>query len=215
MLLQIPADEWGTLVIGLGNFGATVARELSRLKCKVTAIDNDKGRVHSVQDEIHMAILADATEREFLQHLEVDKFDCFVVSTGENTHASILITLHLKELGAKRIIVKAKTDDHAKVLMKVGATQAATRIAHSITESNLIDFLPLTGEFYVAELAPPPKFVGKSLKELKIRTKYNVLIVAVKDTSGKLIFVPGGEYQVKASDILLILGEAGNIEQIK
>lgn len=209
-------------VIGLGNFGATVARELSRLKCKVTAIDGDKARVHSVQDEIHMAILADATDREFLQNLEVDKFDCFVVSTGENTHASILITLHLKELGAKRIIVKAKSDDHAKVLMKVGATQAiipekqaATRIAHSITESNLIDFLPLTGEFYVAELAPPAKFAGKSLKELKIRTKYNVLIVAVKDSTGKLIFVPGGEYQVKSSDILLILGEAGNIEQIK
>jgi len=209
-------------VIGLGNFGATVARELSRLKCKVTAIDNDKGRVHSVQDEIHMAILADATERDFLQNLEVDKFDCFVVSTGENTHASILITLHLKELGAKRIIVKAKSDDHAKVLVKVGATQAiipekqaATRIARSITESNLIDFLPLTGEFYVAELAPLARFVGKSLKELKIRTKYNVLIVAVKDPAGKLIFVPGGDYQVKASDILLILGEAGNIEQIK
>ena len=209
-------------VIGLGNFGATVARELSRLKCKVTAIDNDKGRVHSVQDEIHMAILADATERDFLQNLEVDKFDCFVVSTGENTHASILITLHLKELGAKRIIVKAKSDDHAKVLVKVGATQAiipekqaAIRIARSITESNLIDFLPLTGEFYVAELAPLARFVGKSLKELKIRTKYNVLIVAVKDAAGKLIFVPGGDYQVKASDILLILGEAGNIEQIK
>jgi len=209
-------------VIGLGNFGATVARELSRLKCKVTAIDNDKGRVHSVQDEIHMAILADATERDFLQNLEVDKFDCFVVSTGENTHASILITLHLKELGAKRIIVKAKSDDHAKVLVKVGATQAiipekqaAIRIARSITESNLIDFLPLTGEFYVAELAPLTRFVGKSLKELKIRTKYNVLIVAVKDAAGKLIFVPGGDYQVKASDILLILGEAGNIEQIK
>jgi len=88
-------------VIGLGNFGATVARELSKLKCNVSAIDGDKARVLELQDIVRQAIVADATEREFLKNLEVDKFDCIVVSTGENTDASVLIALHLKELGAQ------------------------------------------------------------------------------------------------------------------
>lgn len=210
-------------VIGLGNFGATVARELSRLSCKVTAIDGDKGRVQAVQDDTHLAILADATEREFLQNLEVDTFDAIIVSTGENTHASILITLHLKELGARKIIVKAKSEDHAKILLKVGATQAiipekqmAVKIAHSLTESNLIDFLPLTGQHYVAELVPPARFVDKSLRELKVRTKYNVQVIAIKDLpAGQFNFAPGGEYRIKASDILVVLGQGKDIEQIK
>jgi trk system potassium uptake protein TrkA len=157
-------------VIGLGNFGATVARELARLKCKVTAIDSNKALVQSLQGSVHMAIVANATEREFLENLEVDKFDAFVVSTGEDTDASILIALYLKELGAQKIIVKAKTEDHAKILLKVGASQAmipekqmATRIAHSLSETNLVDYLPLSEEYFVAEVPPPRKFIDKTL----------------------------------------------------
>jgi trk system potassium uptake protein TrkA len=209
-------------VIGLGNFGATVARELNRLKCRVTAIDIDKARIQELQDNIHMAILADATQREFLENLEVDKFDCFVVSTGENTHASILITLHLKELGATKIIVKAKSENHAKILHKVGATQAiipeqqmASKVAHSLSESNMLDYLPLTGQYLVAELAPPAKFVGKTFEELKMRSKYHVTVIAVKDVpAGTFNFAPGGDYRVKGSDVLVILGQRKDIDKI-
>ncbi|MCP4566519.1 MAG: TrkA family potassium uptake protein, partial [FCB group bacterium] len=86
-------------IIGLGNFGATVAEELAGLRCRVTAIDIDKGRVGQVQDLVDLAILSDATERAFLENLEVDKFDCFIISTGVDSHAAILITLYLSELG--------------------------------------------------------------------------------------------------------------------
>ena len=88
-------------VIGLGNFGATVVRELSRLKKKVTAIDIDKAKVQALQQYTHLAILSDATDADFLKNLEVGDYDCFIVSTGKDSHASILIALHLKELGAK------------------------------------------------------------------------------------------------------------------
>ncbi|MCP4567796.1 MAG: TrkA family potassium uptake protein, partial [FCB group bacterium] len=145
-------------IIGLGNFGATVAEELAGLKCRVTAIDIDKGRVGQVQDLVDLAILSDATERAFLENIEVDKFDCFIISTGVDSHAAILITLYLSELGAKRIIVKANSSDHAKILRKVGASetiipeeQMAVRLAHSIAQSNLLDYLPLTGDYIVAE----------------------------------------------------------------
>jgi len=210
-------------VIGLGNFGATVARELSKLKCNVTAIDGDKSRVLALQDIVRQAIVADATQREFLMNLEVDKFDCIVVSTGENTDASVLIALHLKDLGAQRVIVKAKSEDHAKILLKVGATQAiipekemASKIAHSLAVSNLLDSLPLTGDYFVAEIPPPDKFVNKTLTELKIRAKYGVQVIAIKNAdTGVFEFVPGATYRVKASDILVVLGQAKDIEKLK
>jgi len=210
-------------VIGLGNFGATVAQELSKLKCNVTAIDGDKARVLALQDIVRQAIVADATQREFLMNLEVDKFDCIVVSTGENTDASVLIALHLKDLGAQKVIVKAKSEDHAKILLKVGATQAiipekemASKIAHSLAVSNLLDSLPLTGDYFVAEIPPPDKFVNKTLTELKIRAKYGVQVIAIKNAdTGVFEFVPGATYRVKASDILVVLGQAKDIEKLK
>jgi len=209
-------------VIGLGNFGATVARELKALKCKVTAIDSDKAKVQELAEGVDLAMFANATDRKFLENLEVDGFDCFIVSTGEDSHASILITLHLKELGAKRIVVKANTHEHAKILIKVGATEAlipeeqmAIRISHSLAQSNLIDYLPLTTDFSVAELVPPAAFIGKTLQELKLRTKYNVQVVAIKDTTdGSFNFVPGGNYEIKDTDLLLLLGKQEDIDAV-
>lgn len=211
------------VVIGLGNFGATVAKELARLECKVTAIDADKDRVQKIQDEVDQAIVANATEREFLERLEVDKYASFIVSTGEDTHASILIALHLKELGAEKIIVKAKSGNHAKILLKVGATRAvipekqmASKIAHSMAESNLIDYLPMTDEYYIAEIPPPKRFIDKSLVDLKVRTKYGIQVIAVKNIqSGAFEFVPEPDYKIKSSDSLVVLGRSEDIEKLK
>ncbi|MCK5125091.1 MAG: TrkA family potassium uptake protein [candidate division Zixibacteria bacterium] len=210
-------------IIGLGNFGATVARELALADCRVTAIDSNKTAVQNLQDELDLAIIADATERAFLANLEVEKFDCFVVSTGSDSHASILITLHLKELGAKRIVVKANTSDHARILTKVGASEAlipekmmATRLANSLSGSNLLDYLPLTGEYYVVELHPPSKFVDRTLKQLDIRAKFNCQIIAIREgESGEINPVPDGEYVIGENDILFALGKSGDIEKMK
>jgi trk system potassium uptake protein TrkA len=210
-------------IIGLGNFGAAVARELSELGCRVTAIDSDKAKVQPLNDVAHLAILADATDRSFLENLEVDSYDCFVVSTGKDSHAAILITLHLKELGAKKIIVKANSGDHARILTKVGATEAvipeeqmAVRLSHSLAKPNLIDSLPLTGGFYVAELAPPKDFIGKQLLEVQLRSRYHVQVIAIKDgAGGRVTFAPGGEYRFKQSDVLFVLGKEEDIEKIK
>jgi len=210
-------------VIGLGNFGATVARELSTLKCKVTAIDMDSARVEELQDEVHTAIVANASERKFLDNLEVEKFDCFVVSTGVDSHASILIALHLRELNAKQVIVKANSDDHAKILRKVGADEAiipeeqmAVRLSHSLAQSNLIDYLPLASDHYVAELVPPESFLGKSLSELQLRVQYNIQVIAVKNKfSGDYNLVLNGDFKISDSDVLVVLGKGKDIEKIK
>jgi trk system potassium uptake protein TrkA len=210
-------------VIGLGNFGATVARKLAELKCKVTAIDIDKSRLEAIQEQVHVAILADATDRKFLESLDVGSYDFFVVSTGEDPHASILIVLHLRELGARTIIAKARSKDHAKILMKLGATEAlipeeqmALKLARSLAQPSLIDHLPLTADVAIAELMPPPKLVGKTLQELDLRSKYGVQIIAVKDeTTGKIEYLIGGDYRIRKRDTLFILGKEADIERIR
>lgn len=210
-------------VIGLGNFGSTVARELAELKCKVTAIDRDKSRVQPVQDDVDVAIVADATDREFLAQLNVRRFNSVIVSTGEDAHAAILITLHLKGLEAQQIIAKANSEDHAKILIAVGATDAvipekqmATRLAHFLAQSNLIDYLPLAEDYCVAELDPPARLVNKTLEEAKLRSKYDVQVIAVKDgPSGEFKMVPGGDYRIKGSDVLVVLGKARDVDKLR
>jgi len=211
------------VVIGLGNFGATVARELTRLKCRVTAVDTDKNRVQNIQDEIHQAICGDAADRDLLTNLGVKNFDCIIVSTGEDSHTSILITLFLKELEAKSIIVKARTTDHARILKKVGATmtvipeqEMAIRLAYAQSESDLIDYLPLTGDYCVVEMGPPRDFVGKTLAELALRNKFRVQLVAVKeDATGDYNFMPGGSFIIKEKDVLVLLGKRQDIDTLK
>jgi len=210
-------------VIGLGNFGAAVAQELTRLKCRVTAIDVDKTRVQELSERTHLAILGNATERAFLVNLEVEKFNCFVVSTGTDSHASILITLFLRELGAKRIIVKANSENHAKILRAVGATEAiipekqmALKLSQSLAETSLVDYLPLSGEYCVTEIPAPPKFINKSLQELKLRKKHNVQLIAIRDgITNEFTISPEADYRIKVSDVLVALGKREEIDKLR
>ncbi len=210
-------------VFGLGNFGMTVAEELAGLGCRVTAVDNDKNHIQRLDDKNCLAIIGDATDRSFLENLDIQKFDCCIVSTGEDSHASIIICLYLKEMDAKKIIVKANNADHAKILDKLGATSTvipeqamAIRLAHAEANPNVIDYLPLTDEFCVAEVVPPDNFIGKTLIELGLRAKHNIQVIAIKEKStGRFNFVPIGEYSVTDSDILITLGRREDIDQIK
>jgi len=210
-------------VIGLGNFGAMVARKLYDLGCQITAIDSDRIKVQDMQDHCHQAIVADATDKRFLQNIEVGRFDGFIVSTGDVEHASILITLHLREMDAKRIIVKANSVDHSKILLAVGADEAiipeeeiAVKLAKSLAQPNLLDFLPLSEEYSIAELAPPNHFIGKSLIDLGLRSKYHVEVIAIKDVlTGEFKFIPGGGFKITDTDILVVLGKENDIEKIR
>ena len=212
------------LVIGLGNFGATVVRELSRLGCRVTAVDRDRDKVQLMKDVASVvAIVGNAANHEFVARLQVPNFDGVLVSTGEDSHASILITMYLKELSAQAIIVKANSVDHAKILTKVGATQTvipeqqmAAKVAHSLAQPNMIDFLPLASNFVVAELKPAAHLVGRRLKDSHIRAEYQVQVIAVrKAPSDRLIFVPDGDYVIQASDVLFVLGLESDIVRMR
>jgi trk system potassium uptake protein TrkA len=210
-------------VIGLGRFGQQVAQALFEEGNEVIAIDRSQERVQALQAYSTSAIVQDATDSEALRNLGLDEMDAVVVSTGARISTSILICYHLKAIGMKQIIVRAEDDDHGKILTQLGATQiirpardTATRLAVKLTRPNILEFLPLEENYTLVQIDPPRALIGKSLAELKLRSKYGVYVIAVKElVPEKLTVVPPAEFVVKDSDILMLIGNIKDINRIK
>lgn len=209
-------------VIGLGNFGFHVAKTLYKDGNEVIAIDTDKGRVQEIGAYSTEAIVMDATDKEALNSLGLEAMDAVIVSTGTKISISVLICLYLSELKVKKILAKALDEDHAKILRKVGATEIihperdmAIRIARGLSTPNILDFIPLAEEFDLVQVGPPREFIGKSLKDLNLRAKYNVHIIAIKElVPERFTLVPSANFIIKDSDILIMLGKSDNLKKI-
>jgi trk system potassium uptake protein len=210
-------------VIGLGNFGFHTAKALYEDGNEVVAIDDDRGRVQSVGPHSTEAILLDATDKEALKSLGLENMDGVIVSTGTKISTSILICLYLQEIGVKKILAKALDDDHGKILRRVGATEIihperdmALRVSRGLSRPNILDFIPLAEEFDLVQVGPPKEFIGKSLKDLNLREKYNVHIIAINElVPENFVLVPPANFVIKDSDILIMLGKSEDIRRIK
>lgn len=210
-------------VIGLGNFGFYAAKALFEDGNEVIAIDADKGRVQAIDPWSTEAVVLDATEKDSLRSLGLENMDGVIVSTGTKISTSILICLYLQEIGVKKILSKALDDDHAKILKRVGATEVihperemALRISRSLSHPNMLDFIPLADEFDLVQIETPRDFIGKSLKGLNLRAKYNVHIIAIKElVPENFLLVPPANFVLKDSDILIMLGKTDDILKIK
>jgi trk system potassium uptake protein TrkA len=210
-------------VIGLGNFGFYIARALSEDKNEVIALDRDPAKVQKVAEFVEMAIVGDATDIELLKKLGIAETEAVIVSTGDAIQYSILVTMFLKELGANNVIAKAISEEHARVLEKIGADRViipekemALKLAKSLATPNMIDFLPLSEEYIVAEISPNDSMMGKSLADVQLRSRFNIQLLAIKEIiPDKLIFVPPPDYKFKDSDILLVLGKKEDIENLR
>jgi trk system potassium uptake protein TrkA len=210
-------------VIGTGSFGYHVARALYENKNEVIAIDRSKDRVQAIEPFCTSAIVQDVTDMEALKGLGLDEMDAVIVSTGANIKPSILICFHLSRLGIDRIIAKAEDDDHGEILIQLGATEIirpgmdmARRLAMRLTSPNILDFLPLEEDYTIAHVEPPPSFIGKSFRELDLRKRYEVNIVAVKELDPeRFVMVPDADFTVKDSDILIILGKESDLTKIR
>jgi trk system potassium uptake protein TrkA len=211
------------VVIGLGNFGFHVAKELYEDGHQVLAIDTDGNRVQAIGGYATEAIVLDATDKSALRSLGLDGVDAVIVSMGANISASVLTCLYLGEIGVTTILAKAIDEDHEKILKKVGATEIihperdmAVRVARNLSKPNLLDFMPLAEGFELAEVGPPREFIGKSLRQLNLRAKYNVYVVAVQETVPEnFVFVPPADFLLKDSDVMIMLGRTENIDRIK
>lgn len=208
-------------VIGLGNFGFHVARTLYAEGHEVVAIDQDREKVQRVQEYTTYAIQGDAASKEFLKGQGIHEMDAVVLSTGERSHLSTLITLYLKELGVSRILVKALDEDHGRILEKVGASDIifpekdmAVRTAKGLGTPNVLEFIPLAEDYSITEAAPPVHFIGKSLIDLDLRRKYSVTIIGIKDVlTDTFIAVPPPTHVIKDSDLLIFIGKSEDVER--
>jgi trk system potassium uptake protein TrkA len=200
-----------------------VAKTLYKEGHNITAMDKNRARVQAIQNFSNQALLADATDMLVLNQLDIENFNAAVISTGVDQHASILITLHLKELKCHEIIVKAEDSDHGRILLAVGADRVvfpeeemAHKLAHSLSRPNLLDFIPLGEDYTVAEIAPPTHFHGKTISSLKLRQKYNIELIAIKDVlQASFKFIPSPDTIFKDTDIMVCIGKLEDIEKIR
>ena len=211
------------VVVGLGIFGFNIAKDLFENGFEVIAIDKNKDVVNRIRDFSTKAVLADATDRELLEMIGIQPDDTVIISFGEDLAASTLLTLHLKEMKIKSILVKAPNEDHKRILEKVGATEViipekamASKVAKGLISPNVLDFLPISEDFTISEVAPPPGFLGKTLADLRLRGKYHVEVIAIRDVlSDKIQLVPRADFVIKDSDILIVIGKEGDIQKIQ
>jgi trk system potassium uptake protein TrkA len=209
-------------VIGLGSFGSNVARTLYQRGHEVVAIDKDKDRIEGAKSFSSHAVLTDASAKENLEALGITDMDVVVVSLGSAMEASVLTVLHLHELGLKRIVAKASTEDHGKILDAVGATEVinpekdmAVRTALKLTSPHILECLPLMSGVSIEEIAPPERFIGKSLRDLDLRNKYGIQVIAVRELiPERTLYVPPADFVIKDSDVLIVMGDEKMLEKV-
>lgn len=215
-------------VIGLGEFGLSVAKALSEKGHQVLAIDKNEELVREVSDFVTEAVQVDSTDEKSLKAVGITNVDVAVVAIGTNLEASVLTALILKELGVQHIVARAVTDEHGKVLQKVGATKVVflerdmgTRVANSLVSPSVLEHIELSPEFSIMEAVPPKEFIGKTIRDLDVRANYELNIIAVREKesslegSRELNVAPKADYVVKEGDIFVILGTNENLEKFK
>lgn len=211
------------VVIGLGIFGFNIVKDLFENGVEVIAIDKNKEMIQKIKEFSTKAILADATDKELLESIGIGEEDIAIVSFGEDLAAATLVTLYLKELKVKKIIVKAPNEDHKRVLEKVGATEViiperemADKIVKSLISPNILDYIPLTEDYTICEIAPPSSFIGKTIGELHLRSKFHIEVIAIKEIlPERLRLIPKADFVIKDSDILVVIGKETDIQKIR
>jgi trk system potassium uptake protein len=211
------------VVIGLGIFGLNIVRELFEGGFEVIAVDKNKDAVQRVRDCSTKAIQADGTDKEIMEEIGIQEDDVVIISFGEDLAAATLTTLHLKQMKVKTIIVKAPNEEHKLILEKVGATEVmipekeiAHKLAKSLVSPNVIDYLPLSDDYMISEVAPPNRFLGKTIAQLQLRSQYHIEVIAIRDiVFDKTNMVPGADFVIKDGDVLVVVGKEKDIQQIQ
>ena len=209
-------------VIGLGKFGMQFAATLMELGHRVVGIDESDIRVQKAQELLSQVYQADATEKNVLQQLRFQDLDAVAVSVGGSMETSILITLNLQEIDVPKIIVKAISSSHRKVLRRLGAHQViqpeadvATHTAHRLTNPGMLDLLPVGGGVLVQE-SVVEAWEGKSLISLNLRNNSSILVAAVKKLAeDEYRFVPDPHLTFAKGDKVLLIGKQDAVLALK
>ena len=207
------------VVIGLGNFGSTAAEALHAQRHDVIAIDVGEPAVERIAAKVSRAVVGDGRSLQTLRQVGAEKADGAVVSTGDDITASILATLALRDLGVRSIYAKVISADHARVMEKLGVTEtvfperdSAMRLATRIASATILNYFRLGPDFGVQEMAVPTAWIGRCLRELRLRDRFRISIVGVRDVlTNTIATVPDPDTPLKESDTLLVAGRDADL----
>lgn len=208
-------------IVGCGRFGSSVARTLYHLGNEVLAIDGNPDVVEAISGDVTHAVQADVMDEAAMRELGLTNFDVVVVSIGSDLQASIMATLIVKELGVKKVVTKAQSDLHGKVLSKIGADKVifperdmGVRVAHNLTSKSIIDYIELSPDYGILEIKALPRWYGKNLADLKLRNKFGINVMAIKRDE-HINVSPGPNDKIEPGDILVVLGSTDEIAKIE
>jgi trk system potassium uptake protein TrkA len=208
-------------VIGLGRFGSSLAKELVRLGHEVLGIDKDEEIIDEMNELLTHTVVADSIDEEALRSIGIRNFDCVVVAIGNDIQASILTAIVLKELGVKKVVAKALSALHGKVLQKIGVDRVifperdmGVRVANQLVSPNLLDYIELSKDYTIAELSATRRISGLTLKELDTRARYGCSIVAINKRED-VIIAPTAEDIVEEGNIMVVIGTNEQIDDFE
>lgn len=209
------------VVIGIGRFGLSVAKTLYALDNDVLAIDSNECVIQEISDSVTHAVQMDATDEGALRSLGLKNFDVAVITIGADIQSSIMVTLLVKELGVKYIIAKAHNELHAKVLYKIGADRVilpekdmGVRVAHNLVASNILDYIELSPDYSIAEIVSMEEWQGKTLRELNMRARYGINVMAIKKEN-EVNVSPGADDMIDPGDIIVAIGGADDLAKLE
>lgn len=221
-------------VIGIGRFGFKVAEVLAAKGAQVLAIDKNLSLVERIRDTVAEAVQLESTDEDALKESGIENVDVAVVCIGEDIESSILTTTILNNIGIKEIIARAGTRLHAQILKEVGAARVVfpeedmgLRVANSILAPGILDYIELGADYNLAEIEVKGDFIGKSIRELHLKSKYGVNVIMIMKkikeevgeegefTEKEIKELPTPEYVLVEKDVLVVVGDRKDIEEME
>ncbi|MCD8198091.1 MAG: TrkA family potassium uptake protein [Lachnospiraceae bacterium] len=209
------------LIIGLGDFGKYLCRDLAKMKNEIMIVDKDERALEDLLDVATSSLIADCTRESVLKKIGVGNFDVCFVCISHDFQSNLEVTSLLKELGAQYVVSQAANDAHVKFLLKIGADEvihpnrdSAKRAAVKYNSEHVFDYVDLKGGYSVYEITPLPEWVGRSILDSNIRARYDIYIVAVIRVGGSTEFMPGPQTVIGHGDHLMVLTNEETMENL-
>ncbi len=208
------------VVFGLGKFGKSVAMTLSKNGYDVLAIDMNEEVIQEISEKVTHAVQADVTDEEALHALGIRNFDVAIIAISNNMQSSIMATILAKEIGVPYVLAKASNDIHKRVLEKVGADKVVfpereigVRIANSLISENFVDYVELSEDYSIVEVAVNEDWVGNSLKELNLRARHGINVMAIR-SGGEITITPEPTEIIKYGDVLVVIANNNELGKL-
>ncbi len=209
------------VVIGCGRFGTSIAKTLYELGNEVMAIDICQESINEISEYVTVAVQANIMSEKVLQDIGIDNFDVAIISIGSNLESSVMATLTAKEMGIKKIVAKAHSEIHSRLLYKIGADRVVfperdmgIKLAHSLASGNILDFIELSPKYNIIEVRAIGEWENKSLADLSLGSEYSINVMAIKSKDGIKVS-PSGQDIIYKDDILVIMGNIEDITMIE